>query len=89
MDIYKNLSDTVYCDDFLKCAHKLVDFLKEALANKNRTKVVNSFYERLQMHGLGEYAFQKSNKQYFIYDGESSVNSFMAISMPRQETPAK
>lgn len=93
MSVYGLMNEAIYCGDFLEYAQKLNVFCEAALKEKNRAAYVNVFYERLREYGLADCAFRRSydenDKRYIIYEGNQAVSTFMAICMPRQETPTK
>ena len=92
MDIYELMRKVAYGDNFLQCAHDMLEFAEAALQEKNRRTLVEHFYQRLREFALLEYSFAPlldPAVSYFIYDGESAISKFMALAIPPQETPVK
>ncbi|AAM23938.1 MAG: Uncharacterized protein XD49_1291 [Caldanaerobacter subterraneus] len=93
MNIYDKINAVINCDDLLTWGELLIDFAESALKEKNRAKIVKFFYQQLQYFGLLDYVFDsiinKNDSQYLIYEGIDAVRKYVALTIPKQDTPVK
>lgn len=93
MNIYDKINAVIDCDDLLTWGELLIDFAESALKEKNRAKIVKFFYQQLQYFGLLDYVFDsiinKNDSQYLIYEGIDAVRKYVALTIPKQNTPVK
>lgn len=92
MEITVKMKHAIYNEDLIVSAMKLIVFAQSALQEKYRAPVVKQFYEELYQHGLTQYAANgafNNQKRYVVYDGSNAVNVYLALAMPKQESPVK
>ena len=84
------MNSLIQCSDLLECGQKLIDFANAAYDLKNKTTILNHFYEQLYQWAFCHYMFRnKDIGDYIICNENNVINMFLAIRMPKKKSNVK
>lgn len=89
LEIYQCMDEAIHSKDLLYCGQKLIEFADTAYREKNRATLLKHFYQRLYEWTFLEYAFDNSPKQYYICDSAKAIGMYLALAIPKADSPVK
>jgi hypothetical protein len=91
-DTTEIMYSAIISEDLLHSGHKLIEFVNAVYKEKNRTTLINFFYEQLYQWAFSSvlsYSIQGNKDNYFICDKKDSVKMFLGLRTPPQTTTVK
>ena len=91
--VYDITNSLIFSTDLLLSGQLLIEFANAVFKEKNRTTIVNKFYETLFQWGFNEYMLydlpNNGKRKYFICDEKNAARMYVALSIPGKTSTVK